>query len=107
MILSWYILTSLGGLSTSLPALAKLYNLSPSIFSALHSTQPGALGEIQLTDAIAQLIELEPVYGLIVEGDHYDVGTPHGLLACALNLAMKQPTMRQELAELFKHWNNS
>ena len=82
------------------------YVLSPSIFSALHSTQPGALGEIQLTDGIAQLIELEPVYGLIVEGDHYDVGTPQGLFACALNLAMKQPKMRQELSELLKHWNN-
>jgi UTP--glucose-1-phosphate uridylyltransferase len=82
------------------------YVLSPSIFSALLSTQPGAIGEIQLTDAIGQLIDSEPVYGLIVEGDHYDVGTPEGLLGCALSFALTQPKMRQALEGLFNYWKN-
>jgi UTP--glucose-1-phosphate uridylyltransferase len=80
------------------------YVLSPTIFNMLRSTQPGALGEIQLTDGITQLINIEPVYGLIVEEDHYDVGSPHGMLFCALSLALKQPSMRLELERIFNEW---
>lgn len=82
------------------------YILSPSIFGILSSTKPGALGEVQLTDAIAQLIDVEPVYGVIVEGEHFDVGTPEGMLMCALTLALEQPHMRAPIQRLFGDWSS-
>ena len=80
------------------------YVLSPNIFDALRSTEPGALGEIQLTDGITKLLASQPVFGIIVEGDHYDVGTPHGMLACALTLGLGRPQMREHLQEILKQW---
>tara|TARA_B100001123_G_scaffold227981_1_gene256486 strand:- start:83 stop:952 length:870 start_codon:yes stop_codon:yes gene_type:complete len=81
------------------------YILPPTIFHILRSTPSGALGEIQLTDGIAKLIESEPVFGLIVEGDHYDVGTPQGMLACALTLGLEHAEMREHLLEIFRKWS--
>ena len=63
------------------------YVLTPDIFPALRATKPGALGEIQLTDAIGALLADRDVWGLEFEGELLDVGTPAGWLATNVRLA--------------------
>ena len=56
------------------------YILSPAVLAALKKTRPGALGEIQLTDAIAATIGQNSVYGFRFRGRRYDCGNPKGWL---------------------------
>jgi len=67
------------------------YVLTPGILHALADTPPGALGEIQLTDAIANLLESEPVYALEFEGARYDAGNPLGLIQASLSMGLTHP----------------
>ena len=67
------------------------YILTPAIFPAIRETQPGALGEIQLTDAIGRLLGSGDVWGVEFEGELLDVGTPAGWLATNLRLARQYP----------------
>ena len=53
------------------------YILSPKIFDKLETTQRGAGGEIQLTDAIRALSAEQPVFGYQFEGVRHDAGTWH------------------------------
>jgi len=69
------------------------YVLTPNIFEALRSTQPGAGGEIQLTDGIATLLDAGAVHGVEFTGELLDVGTPAGWLATNARLAMDDPTL--------------
>ncbi|MFN2581935.1 MAG: UTP--glucose-1-phosphate uridylyltransferase [Candidatus Dormibacteria bacterium] len=68
------------------------YVLTPDIFDALRVTKPGALGEIQLTDAIAALLQSHDVWGLEFEGELLDVGTPAGWLATNVRLGRDDAT---------------
>lgn len=56
------------------------YILSPKIFEILDNQSPGAGGEIQLTDSIAQLNQFEAVYAYNFEGVRYDVGEKLGFI---------------------------
>ena len=80
------------------------YVLTPSIFSAIEATTPGAGGELQITDALQRLLASEPVYAYAFEGERYDTGNPVGYLRTAVALALQRPDMaaevRQVLAEL-------
>ncbi|MEE8363619.1 MAG: UTP--glucose-1-phosphate uridylyltransferase [Dehalococcoidia bacterium] len=67
------------------------YVLSPSVFEHIERGEAGALGEIQLTDAIAALISDEPVHACAFEGHHIDAGTPPGLFQAALYEAARRP----------------
>ncbi|MDQ6847423.1 MAG: UTP--glucose-1-phosphate uridylyltransferase [Candidatus Dormibacteraeota bacterium] len=73
------------------------YVLTPNIFEALRSTQPGAGGEIQLTDGIAALLDAGAVHGVEFTGELLDVGTPAGWLATNARLAMDDPTLASAL----------
>ena len=80
------------------------YILTPAILEALSATQPGALGEIQLTDAIANLLQSQPVYALEFEGNRHDAGNPLGLIQASVSIALTHPhlgpTLRTYLANL-------
>lgn len=69
------------------------YLLTPGIFDALEETQPGAGGEIQLTDAIRLLSQREPVYAFEFTGTRYDTGDPVGLLTTSLAFALERPDL--------------
>jgi UTP--glucose-1-phosphate uridylyltransferase len=69
------------------------YILPPSIFPALAETEPGAGGEIQLTDAIKSLIGKERVIGYEFEGVRYDAGTKLGFQMANIAFAMKDPEL--------------
>ncbi|MCL6263669.1 UTP--glucose-1-phosphate uridylyltransferase GalU [Craterilacuibacter sp. RT1T] len=65
------------------------YILSPRIFDKLLITQPGAGGEIQLTDGIAALLKEEPVLALPLAGRRYDCGSKLGYLQATVDFALK------------------
>ena len=69
------------------------YVLTPDIFPALRETRPGALGEIQLTDAIAALLPDRELWGLEFAGELLDVGTPAGWLATNIRLGRRDPVL--------------
>lgn len=75
------------------------YVLTGGIFAALEKTKPGAIGEIQLTDGIAALLEEGPVYGLEFEGELLDVGTPEGWLQTVVRAARDHPQFAAALRE--------
>jgi UTP--glucose-1-phosphate uridylyltransferase len=67
------------------------YVFAPEIFEAIKGTPPDARGEIQITDAIRLLLERQPVYGLLFEGERYDCGNKLGFLEGTIALALKHP----------------
>jgi UTP--glucose-1-phosphate uridylyltransferase len=80
------------------------YVLQPEVFGHLSSIGRGAGGEIQLTDALAQLIGGErPFHGLRFEGRRFDCGDKVGFLQANIAFALARPDMapalRQILAE--------
>jgi UTP--glucose-1-phosphate uridylyltransferase len=74
------------------------YILTPRIFSLLENTKQGSGGEIQLTDAIAKLLQEQAVYAYQFQGKRYDCGSKLGYLEATVAYALKHP----ELASEFK-----
>jgi len=66
------------------------YVLTPKIFEKLEETPGGALGEIQLTDAIAALQSDQDVYAYAFDGRRYDAGTTMGWLKASVELALER-----------------
>jgi UTP--glucose-1-phosphate uridylyltransferase len=70
------------------------YVLPASIFEAIRDTKPGSGGEIQLTDAMAALLDAgTPVHGIVYRGHRYDTGMPLGYLQAVVQLAVKRPDL--------------
>jgi len=80
------------------------YVLSPKIFELLEGTGQGAGGEIQLTDAIAELLKSEPVDAYRFEGRRFDCGTHLGLVEATIRFALNSKKLakpaRQKLQEM-------
>jgi UTP--glucose-1-phosphate uridylyltransferase len=75
------------------------YILNPRIFEILESQEPGAGGEIQLTDAIARLNKFEAVYAYDFEGKRYDVGEKMGFIQTTIEFALQHNELRYELLD--------
>lgn len=75
------------------------YLLSPRIMPLLAATEPGAGGEIQLTDAISKLIEHETVLCYRFQGQRYDCGSKAGFLKATVDYALRDPELGDHLAE--------
>jgi len=67
------------------------YILQPEIFGLLADQAKGAGGEIQLTDAMARLMQTQPFHALEYEGTTYDCGDKIGLLRANVAFALKRP----------------
>lgn len=65
------------------------YVLEPEIFEHLRATQAGVGGEIQLTDGIANLLQVRGVYGYQYEGMRYDCGSKAGFYQATMELGRK------------------
>lgn len=78
------------------------YILSPRIFDILDKLKPGAGGEIQLTDAIAELNRYEAVYAYDFKGVRYDVGEKLGFIKTTVEMALQREELREELLEYLK-----
>lgn len=79
------------------------YVLTPRIFELLKKTTRGAGGEIQLTDAIASLLEYEAVWACCLEGTRYDCGSKLGYLEATVELALAHPELREDFREFLLH----
>ncbi|QGQ47231.1 UTP--glucose-1-phosphate uridylyltransferase GalU [Metabacillus sediminilitoris] len=75
------------------------YILSPKIFDMLAEQKPGAGGEIQLTDAIATLNNIEAIYAYNFEGKRYDVGEKMGFIQTTIELALQREDLKYELLD--------
>jgi UTP--glucose-1-phosphate uridylyltransferase len=78
------------------------YILTPEIFNILENVKPDAKGEIQLTDAIDQLLSKESVYSYILEGQRYDVGDKFGFLQASIDFALKRDDLKEKLSMYLK-----
>jgi UTP--glucose-1-phosphate uridylyltransferase len=77
------------------------YILPAAIFDAIQNTKPGSGGEIQLTDAMAAMLDDgTPVHGIIYRGHRYDTGMPLGYLQAVVQIAVQRP----DLGEEFRQW---
>jgi UTP--glucose-1-phosphate uridylyltransferase len=80
------------------------YVFTPEIFDHLDRVQPGAGGEIQLTDAMAQLLQEQTIYGYVFEVGRYDIGRKLDYLRATVEMAIERddlgPEFRAFLAEL-------
>ena len=81
-------------------AIVGRYVLTPEVFGALEQVRPGAIGEIQLTDAIEAVRAEQGAYAYEITDDHFDIGTPIGMLKASVYAALKREDMAREL----KHW---
>ena len=75
------------------------YVLGPEIFETLENVRPGALNEIQLTDAIAAHMDTPGVYGHEFSGEHFDVGTPLGMLKASVAAGLRRDDVAGELRD--------
>ncbi|SNB71616.1 UTP--glucose-1-phosphate uridylyltransferase [Kingella negevensis] len=82
------------------------YVLTPRIFDLLRNTGRGAGNEIQLTDAIARLVEYEPVLALPFAGTRYDCGSKLGYLEATLAYGLKHPETGAAFKELLQRYAN-
>jgi UTP--glucose-1-phosphate uridylyltransferase len=84
-------------------AITGRYVLPPSIFGCLERTQPGAGGEIQLTDAMKILAKEQGLWAYIYEGISYDAGEKLGFLKATVEIALQN----QEFGEAFRGYLKS
>ena len=77
--------------------------LPPEIFQLLEETQPGAGGEIQLTDAMARLCRSEGMIAVDFDGKRYDMGNKLGIMEAAVETALRHPEIGKEFREYLKN----
>lgn len=78
------------------------YIITPRIFDFLERAEPGKDGEIQLTDALRKLSEVEMMYAYEFEGKQYDVGSKIGFLKATVEFALKHDDLRNDFTAYLK-----
>ncbi len=73
------------------------YVLTPEIFELLENQEAGAGGEIQLTDAIKRLMDIQAVYAYDFEGIRYDVGDKFGFIKATIDFALDRPELKDDV----------
>ncbi len=85
-------------------AIVGRYILQPEVMTVLADQEKGAGGEIQLTDAMAQMIGQQPFHGLTFDGTRYDCGDKAGFIMANIALALERddiaPAVKAYLATL-------
>ncbi|MGA4721677.1 UTP--glucose-1-phosphate uridylyltransferase GalU [Fictibacillus nanhaiensis] len=89
--------------SPSNVAIMGRYILTPQIFEILENQTPGAGFEIQLTDAIAELNQIQDVYAYDFEGVRFDVGEKLGFIKTTIEFALQRDDLRYELLDYLSH----
>ena len=78
------------------------YVFTPEIFDSLDRIEPGAGGELQLTDAIGLLLEEQTVLAMRCDGGRYDVGHKFDFLRANIELALERPDLGPQLSEFLR-----
>lgn len=94
------------GTAPSNLAILGRYVFTPEIFMYLEEQQVGAGGEIQLTDAIQKLNEIQRVFAYDFEGKRYDVGEKLGFITTTLEFAMQDKELRGQLIPFMENLLN-
>ena len=76
--------------------------LTPDVFDIIDNLEPGAGGEYQLTDAMAELARRNGIYALDFEGERYDLGSKIGFLKANLVRGLEHPETKEELRAFIK-----
>ncbi len=76
--------------------------LPPSIFEILEKTQPGAGGEIQLTDAMKEIATSKGMTAVEMEGKRFDMGNKFGILQANIQVGLDHPETKEQLKEYIK-----
>lgn len=87
-------------------AITGRYVLSPTVMEILNFTQPGAGDEIQLTDALAQLLKEEAMEAYRIVGRSHDCGSKLGYLEAIVDYALKDPKLGADFAALLNKMVN-
>ena len=69
------------------------YLLTPDIFQCIESIEPGSGGELQLTDALKDMLRNRPVFGLKFDGKRFDAGDKLGFLKATVEFALARPDL--------------
>ncbi len=83
-------------------AIVGRYIITPEIFNILENIPPGALGEIQLTDGLLELVKNQEMYAYIFDGKRYDTGNKLGYLEAIVDFALKREDLRDEFKNYLK-----
>lgn len=78
------------------------YVLPPEIFEFLKRTPPGKGGEIQLTDALRELLKEQDMFAKVVSGRRYDVGSHVGFIRANLEISLSREDLREEVINLME-----
>ena len=78
------------------------YLFTPDIFPALERTEPGAGGEIQITDAMRLLLKERPLYAVKLQGTRHDAGDKLGFLIATVEFALKRPDLAADFREYLR-----
>lgn len=78
------------------------YILTPDIFDEIEKTTPGAIGEIQITDAMRSLLKKRQFYAVRFKGTRYDAGDKLGFLIATVEFALKHPDLAGDFREYLK-----
>ena len=78
------------------------YVLTPDIFEEIEKTKPGAIGEIQITDAMRALLQKRDFYATRFEGTRYDAGDKLGFLIATVEMALKHSELAPQFREYLK-----
>lgn len=78
------------------------YIITPAIFDVLAHTKPGAGNEIQLTDALKELMKSEDMYALNFEGKRYDIGSKIGFLKATVDFALQREDLKEPFMQFLK-----
>ncbi len=76
------------------------YVLTPDVFDKIEAVQPGAGGEIQLTDALRMQAASGPFHGVLRDIRRYDTGTPLGWLTAVVEIALDD----EQIGTEFRTW---
>ncbi|MPM96126.1 UTP--glucose-1-phosphate uridylyltransferase [bioreactor metagenome] len=83
-------------------AIASRYVFTPDIFAALEATPRGKGNEIQLTDAMRLLLNRRPMYGRVIAGKRYDLGSKLGFLTGTVEFGLRRLEFREAFAAFLK-----
>jgi len=78
------------------------YIITPQIFEVLSRIKPGKGNEIQLTDALLELLKEEAIYSYNFEGKRYDVGDKLGYLKATVEYALRNSELRDGFTDYLK-----
>lgn len=83
-------------------AIVGRYVIEPQIFDVLKNTAPGVNGEIQLTDALQNMMGIRDIFAIQIQGKRYDVGSKFGYLQATVEFGLAREDLGPQFRELLR-----